>query len=207
VHVAHPHVQAIAGGIGIDDRGVRHPDYLDRLGHGTAVVAAIREKAPSAAIYVIRVFDRQLGATGIALVKALECAREWGAEIVNLSLGTTNTEHEPALATAVNELRAAGAVVVAAAPQRQQRWLPGALAGVIGVTLDMTVPRDTCVATSTPDGGLLIAASGYPRPIPGVPPARNLQGLSFAVANATGLVAKAWPDWQSALLHPSDRSL
>ena len=31
-------------------------------------------------------------------------------------------------------------------------------------------------------------ASGYPRPIPGVPPERNLKGISFAVANVTGLL-------------------
>ena len=35
---------------------------------------------------------------------------------------------------------------------------------------------------------ITLRASGYPRPIPGVPPERNLKGLSFAVANATGLL-------------------
>jgi hypothetical protein len=34
-------------------------------------------------------------------------------------------------------------------------------------------------------------ASGFPRPIPGVTPEKNLKGLSFAVANVTGLVAAA----------------
>jgi hypothetical protein len=33
-------------------------------------------------------------------------------------------------------------------------------------------------------------ATGFPRPIPGVPPARNLKGLSFAVANVSGTVAR-----------------
>jgi hypothetical protein len=32
--------------------------------------------------------------------------------------------------------------------------------------------------------------SGYPRPVPGVPPERNLKGISFAVANVTGLLAR-----------------
>jgi hypothetical protein len=36
---------------------------------------------------------------------------------------------------------------------------------------------------------LLVRASGFPRPVPGLPPERNLKGLSFAVANATGLLA------------------
>ena len=35
---------------------------------------------------------------------------------------------------------------------------------------------------------LIARASGYPRPIPGVAPERNLKGISFAVANTTGLL-------------------
>jgi hypothetical protein len=40
-----------------------------------------------------------------------------------------------------------------------------------------------------PDGSVTFRASGFPRPIPGVPPEKNLQGPSFAVANATGVLA------------------
>ncbi len=41
----HPHLGAIAGGvaIGLDEDG---GDFVDRLGHGTAVAAAIHEKHP-----------------------------------------------------------------------------------------------------------------------------------------------------------------
>jgi hypothetical protein len=34
------------------------------------------------------------------------------------------------------------------------------------------------------------AAAGFPRPIPGVPVERNLSGISFAVANVTGFLAR-----------------
>jgi hypothetical protein len=40
-------------------------------------------------------------------------------------------------------------------------------------------------------GGALLEASPYPRPIEGLPEERNLTGVSFAVANATGVVARA----------------
>ena len=40
-------------------------------------------------------------------------------------------------------------------------------------------------------GRPVLRASGYPRPIPGVPPEHNLRGISFAVANATALLACA----------------
>ena len=78
-----------------------HDDYVDRLGHGTAVTAAIREKAPAAEIFAIKVFDRELAATGEALVAACEHALTHDAQIVNLSLGTQNADHEAALADVV----------------------------------------------------------------------------------------------------------
>ena len=207
VHAAHPHVQSVAGGIGIDDFGRTHPEYVDRLGHGTAVMAVIREKAPAADVWAVKVFDRELAASGRALIAALTWARHAGAQLVNLSLGTTNTEHESDLRTEVAAAIASGAVIVAAAPEAGKRWLPGALPGVVRVTLDMALPRDQVRASTDDSGEVTIAASGYPRPIPGVPPERNLKGLSFAVANATGLLARAWPDWRSALFPHSDKSL
>ena len=48
-------------------------------------------------------------------------------------------------------------------------------------------------------------ASPFPRPIPGVPRERNLAGVSFAVANVTGFLARAMegaPDgvaWQDVM--------
>src|SRR6186997_3689371 len=97
VHASHPHIGGISGGIGIDEHGMPHDDYVDRLGHGTAVSAAIREKAPDADIFAIKIFDRELAATGNALVAACEHALTLKAQIVNLSLGTQNADHERAL--------------------------------------------------------------------------------------------------------------
>jgi hypothetical protein len=37
----------------------------------------------------------------------------------------------------------------------------------------------------------VIVTSPYPRDIPGVPRERNVNGISFAVANASGFVARA----------------
>jgi hypothetical protein len=119
VHAANPHVQGVAGGVGIDDQGHVHADYVDRLGHGTAVAAVIREKAPLAQLFAVKVFDRQLAATGVALVRAIEWSRETGVDIINLSLGTTNADHEPSLRAAVTRALQAGILVVAAAA----RWL------------------------------------------------------------------------------------
>ena len=189
VHADHPHVNGVAGGVGIDSAGREHGDYVDRLGHGTAVTAVIREKAPSAEIFAIKVFDKELAATADALVAACDWASRHGIHIVNMSLGTQNPEHESALAQAVAQLRAKGAVIVAAGEQDGVRWLPGAWPDVWSVTLDWSMHREDMKISRDPNGRLTFRASGFPRPIPGVPPEKNLKGLSFAVANATGLLA------------------
>jgi subtilisin family serine protease len=85
VHAAHPHVNGVAGGIGIG-----YDDYLDRLGHGTCVTAVIREKAPEAELYAVKIFDRKLAATIDKLVAGLRWAIERRMDLVNLSLGTAN---------------------------------------------------------------------------------------------------------------------
>ena len=189
VHAAHPHVRGVSGGVGIDAAGIEHDDYIDRLGHGTAVTAVLREKAPAAEIHAVKVFDRELGTTGQALVAALAWSRRHDARLITLSLGTSNLEHEAALTSEIAAALAKGSYVVAAAPQGDARRLPGDLPGVLAVELDMTLPREVVEWSTSGDGRVILRASGYPRPIPGVPPERNLHGMSFAVANAAGVLA------------------
>jgi hypothetical protein len=150
---------------------------VDRLGHGTAVAGAIREKVPGAELFSVKVFDRRLTAGIGALLRALEWCREHRMDVVNLSLGTANPEHRAPLIEALR-----GNLLVVSAAQ----MLPGSLAGVVGVDAEESCPRDRFRHR---DG--LFLASPYPRPIPGVPPERNLHGVSFAVANMTGFVALA----------------
>jgi len=53
------------------------------------------------------------------------------------------------------------------------------------VTSDPQLEREEMIV-----GQSGITAAPYPRPIPGVPKERNLSGVSFAVANATGMLAR-----------------
>ena len=190
VHASHPHIGGIAGGVAIEDEGREQADYLDRLGHGTAVAAAIREKAPEAELYAVRVFDRALSTSVATLVHAIDWAARSGMHLANLSLGTSKPEHEPVLRDAVARANAAGLVIVAARDDEGIRWLPGSLPGVLPVQLDWSCPRDEWRHAEV-DGVTVFRASGYPRPIPGVAPERNLHGISFAVANMTGFAARA----------------
>jgi subtilisin family serine protease len=190
VHAAHPHVGAVAGGVAIDEEGREHDDYIDRLGHGTAVAAAIKEKAPDAELYAVKVFDRSLSTRISTLVAAIDWSARNGMHLVNLSLGTARPEHEPVLTAAIGRAAVLGAVIVAAAEDDGVRWLPGSLPGVVSVRLDGSCPRHE-YRVAGGEGALIFSASGFPREIPGVPPERNLSGISFAVANITGFAACA----------------
>ena len=190
VHADHPHVGGIAEGVAVCDDGSLSEDFLDRLGHGTAVAAAIREKAPDASIIAIRVFWQTL-ATGVSvLVRGIDeaCARD--AAVINLSLGTSNTAHTRSLAEVVDRANRSGALLVGALDEGGVQWLPGSLDGVIPVRLDWQCERDAYRVVDE-NGRRVIVASAYPRDIPNVPRERNLKGISFAVANASGFVARA----------------
>jgi Subtilase family len=182
VHAAHPHIRAIAGGATIrGDGAVEEGSFTDRLGHGTAVMAAIQEKAPDAEYFAVKVFDGKLQSTAMALFRAVEWSIERRAHIVNLSLGTANEAHRENFERLIDRAAAAGVSVISA-----RTFLPGCLDGAIGVELD-----ERCERTSYRVCETAFAASGLPRPAPGIPPERNLQGISFAVANLSGFAARA----------------
>ena len=190
VHATHQHISGVAGGVAIYPDGRKDEDYTDRIGHGTAVTAVICEKAPEAAIYAVRIFHERLSTRIETLVRAIEWCVENEMRLINLSLGTSNPDHEPVLLKSLERVQEKGITLVAADEDNGTRWLPGCLPGVgAPVVLDWDCPRDEYRTSRPADGRTLYRASGYPRPIPGVPPERNLKGISFAVANVTGLLA------------------
>lgn len=189
VHASHPHIGGVAGGVtigaAIDDK-----TYTDVIGHGTAVMAAIKEKAPEAEYYAVRVFCFSLRTTVDLLLRAIEWCIANRMDVINLSLGTTNPAHKERFAPLIAQALKDGPVLVSARDADTMPALPGSLPGVIGVELDWDCPRDSYYCRQTSEG-LAVVASGYPRSLPGVPRARNLHGISFAVANAAGFVVRA----------------
>jgi Subtilase family len=176
VHPDHPHVDGVAGGVGVTPQGLTE-DFIDRLGHGTAVAGAIREKAGrDAELYAVKVFDRRLTANIDVILRALQWCSDERMDLINLSLGTSNPAHRERF----EQVLTGGPLVVGAAHS-----LPGDLPGVIGVAPDAECPRDSYRYREG-----VFYTSPFPRPIPGVPPEHNLNGVSFAVANMTGLIAR-----------------
>lgn len=191
VNPAHPHVGGVAGGVRITSNEADSSNaYLDYLGHGTAVAGAIHEKAPDAQLYAVKVFDRALTTNIEAIIRAINWCVEHGMDVINLSLGTVNAEHRKVIETAVANAGERGAVLVAAREMAGKASLPGCLTSVVGVLLDWEGPRDSYSVIRSDDDPVFIA-SAYPRDIPGVPRERNLKGMSFAVANMSGFVARA----------------
>lgn len=188
IHAGHPHVGDVEGGVSFASGA---DDHVDRIGHGTAVAAAIREKAPAVRLLAVKIFDRHLATSAEVLARAIEWAAAEGAQVINLSLGTANAAHAGRLAEAVNAAAARGAVVVSAREAQDMEWFPGSLANVAGVTADLDGDRNAIEVVERAGDLPIFRAAPYPRPIPGVPPERNLSGVSFAVANATGFIARA----------------
>lgn len=189
VTAGHPHVGAVAESVRVDLE-IEDADAVDRMGHGTAVAAAIREKAPGVELLSVKVFDRALATSADVLARGIVWAAERDARLINLSLGTANAERTDVLRTAVERATARGAIVVSARESGGVAWLPGSLTGVAGVDVDWECERDALEAVVDGKGNPTFRASAYPRPIPGVPRERNLSGVSFAVANVTGFLAR-----------------
>jgi hypothetical protein len=192
VNPGHPHVRGVAGGIRLGPGGERSGDYLDLNGHGTAVSGVIREKAPEALLFAVKVFDRKLTTNVEIILRAIEWAIAENMNLINLSLATSNADHSEKLQQVARAAARNGVAIVSACcmPGSEERLLPGSFPEVVGVGLDWECGRDSYTISDS-NGRSMFLASGYPRDIPGVPREQNFSGISFAVANMSGFVARA----------------
>ncbi len=198
VNRAHQHICARTDAVALwpDEPGAT---LDDRLGHGTAVMAAIQEKAPAAHYFALKLFESSLRSSSTRLLETLDWVLKNDIDVVNLSLGTSEYHRAAELQRAVNDLSNRGAFVVSARRSGDRLMLPGCFENVVGVELDWNLPRSRYRVTDIGNQPFFWA-SGFPRTLPGVPPARNLHGISFAVANMTGFVVRAlqsFPDARS----------
>lgn len=206
VTAGHPHVGVVSESVCIGAEAATTPttpttaatDALDRLGHGTAVAAAIKEKAPAIELVSVKVFGRALTTSADVLARAITRSADMNARLINLSLGTANTERAETLRAAVDYATSRGAIVISARESDGVTFLPGLLPGVAGVLADWECAREELLAELDEAGGAMFHASAYPRPIPGVPRERNLSGVSFAVANVTGFLARLLEGYPAA---------
>lgn len=191
VDAEHPHIAPLGTVVhraSVDPEGhLCAGDAPDRLGHGTAVAAAILSLAPGTELLSFQVFQDRLACPFAHVVTALEAALEQAPQIINLSLGTISEDWRAPLTDLASLAVERGTRLVAPASFRGLPSLPGSLSAVDGVLVDEGCPRE---AARFDEATRTWMASPYPREIPGVPKDRNLSGVSFAVANVTGGLAR-----------------
>ena len=191
VNERHSHVGSVSGGVALtlDGEGdvVSDDDYTDHLGHGTALAGIIRAKAPGAELYAVRIFADRLATSVAVLEEALAWSAAHGMHVANVSLGTNNPGHRRRLRAAVRRLRRAGCVLVASAPPGGAGMMPATFPEAVGVAGDERCAWDEhrWVAGDP----IAFRAHPRPRPLPGVPPDRNLAGHSFASAHVAARLA------------------
>jgi len=106
----------------------------DRLGHGSAVLARLREEAGQVPLLVAQVFTAQGSTSALQVAAALLWLAEQGATLINLSLGLQ--QDRPVLRQACAEVQAAGVLLCASSPAQGSVVYPAAYTGVIRITGD-----------------------------------------------------------------------
>lgn len=93
VDADHPRVGGLAGAVAIDLDEDGEPvavtgPHDDLVGHGTACAAIIRQLAPEAELYSVRVLGENLKGKGKAFCAGIEWALDSGMHVLNMSLST-----------------------------------------------------------------------------------------------------------------------
>lgn len=166
---------------------VQGPDFLDEIGHGTAIAGLIREKAPSARFHVGKIFKKSLRASMASLLGALEWAVKKEVKLIHLSLGSRNEYYRDTVEQLCRDAFEKGIILVAASTLPDASIFPAEFDTVIGVYWNRNCDEETLVYH--PDSPVEFGAHGSPRPIPGRPQELNFRGSSFAAARVTARVA------------------
>jgi len=138
VDPGHPRVGSVAGAVAIrldeDGNAIAEPDEEgDLCGHGTACAGVIREIAPEAEIYSVRVLGSGFTGSGDVLVAGLNWAVEQGYDVVNMSLSTTKRRLGEALHELADSAYFKRTVLVASAHNMPVESFPWRFSSVISV--------------------------------------------------------------------------
>jgi hypothetical protein len=192
VNAEHPHIRGLGElefGPVLEAGAASNAPQADRLGHGTCACAAILDLAPGTRVLSLKVFDEQPLVEFDAVLQALWAALRWRADLVNLSLGSTEERWNQELGRIARAAAEQGARLIAPLLHNGLPSYPGSLAGFEGVVSDLQQPRERARRDLQRSPSPWFA-SPFPRELPGLPRERNLRGASFAVANVTGMLAR-----------------
>lgn len=137
VDAAHPSVAGVerSAAVLVEDGqvSVEEGDFPDLYGHGTACAGIIRSLAPDVEIWSVRVLGNHLSGTFDALMAGIKWSLDQGADICNLSLGTTNRAFIPRLTELTERAFFKKTLLVVAANNMAMPSFPSMLSSVISV--------------------------------------------------------------------------
>jgi hypothetical protein len=113
---------------------------LDRLGHGSELIAVIDALAPGVQFLVAQVFRERLSTSARQVAAAIDWLVDQHVQIINLSLGLS--EDRAMLAAACERALRAGVLICAASPARGAPVYPAAYPGVFRMTGDARCGRE-----------------------------------------------------------------
>ena len=198
INTQHSHVGKVSGGVGIRwEAGSLNwdEDYQDFLGHGTAIAGIIRTKAPAVELYGVKIFEKTLNTYPSVVATGIKWAANQGVNIINLSLGTPNSQYAPLLLEACEYAVNRGCMIIAAAGTSAHPGWPAALNCVLGVQSGVECGWQDYLFQ--PGSLVEFTAHGCPRILAGRPQSLNLRGNSFATGHLTALAAcllERYPD-------------
>jgi len=191
INTHHSHVGHIAGGVALEYNGeggvVWGDEYRDFLGHGTAIAAVIRAKAPGVNLHAVNVFGTRLRTHAAVLAAALHYCANNKIRVANLSLGTNAAASRDLLQQACNYASERGVILVAAGNGVTEEIFPAHFDNVLGVAGDVRCGWEDYAYL--PGHPIAFRAHPWPRPLPGRHPKENLYGDSFAAAHVSAWVA------------------
>lgn len=159
----------------------------DNIGHGTACVHIVADKAPLSEIVLVKVFDRALECQPETLCRALEWALDNQVDIVNISMGTTDPRSESLLGNACRRATNLGLMIVAAADNFGRPSYPAVVPQVLGVSASSARGRFDYFYESQHE--IQCLAFGGRQRLQWGDKGKFQGGTSFATAHLTGILA------------------
>ncbi len=162
------------------------PDFH---GHGTACIDIILRECPHTTIVPLKVFGRKLRTSMVVVAEAIDYAVRYGADIINLSLGSTSQVAIGHLYRACSMARSAGVILIAAAGGGGNECYPAYFDNVFGVRL--AGPSQTENFVYSPEDDIELSCKGHQLLARSLGGGQQVySGVSFAAARMSGILAR-----------------
>ncbi|MFN2488626.1 MAG: S8 family serine peptidase [Actinomycetota bacterium] len=192
----HPAVGGTAGGVVIEfdpdsENGVRLVEgaHKDLFGHGTACAGIIKQAAPEAELYSVRVLGERLTGKGVVFAAGLEWAIDNDMQVVNLSLSTGKRDYYSMFHELVDKAYFRGVMLVCAVNNVPGPTYPSQYSSVFSVAAHDS--RDPFGLDYNPSPPVEFGAPGIDVDVAWADGGRiTATGNSFAAPHIAGLVAR-----------------